>query len=119
MTSARKNGAGTPARRQYGRAKLPGALWIVRHRSRHYGVVKQRVARKGEGKSGGFRTIVLFRRGSNAFFVYGFAKSDRDNIDRKELKAFRKLADQMLGMTDKALDASLGNGTITEIIYHD
>lgn len=45
------------------------------------GVIKQRIARKGQGKSGGFRSIVVFRMGERAFFVYGFAKSDRDNID--------------------------------------
>jgi hypothetical protein len=44
------------------------------------GVIKQRLARQGQGRSGGWRSIVLFRRGDRAFFVYGFAKSDRDNI---------------------------------------
>ena len=38
------------------------------------GVIKQRIARPGGGKSGGFRTIVLFRSGARAFFVHGFAK---------------------------------------------
>ena len=56
------------------------------------GVIKQRVARKGGGRSGGFRTIVLFRRGELAFFVYGFAKSDRANLRRDELATFRLLA---------------------------
>ena len=46
-------------------------------------VYKMRVARSGEGKSSGFRVIVLFRRGERTFFVYGFSKSDRDNIDQK------------------------------------
>ena len=41
------------------------------------GVIKQRIARRGRGRSGGFRTIVVFRRGERAFFVHGFAKSDR------------------------------------------
>ena len=49
------------------------------------GVIKQRLARQGQGKSGGFRSIILFRRREMAFFVYGFAKNDRDNIDRREL----------------------------------
>ena len=38
------------------------------------GVIKQRIARPNEGKSGGYRSIILFRRGERAFFVYGFAK---------------------------------------------
>lgn len=82
------------------------------------GVIKQRLAREGQGKSGGFRSIVLFRRGEKAFFVYGFAKNDRDNIKRDELKAFRKLADEMVTLDDKALAAAMKNGTITEIMCH-
>lgn len=82
------------------------------------GVVKMRLARKGQGKSGGFRAIVLFRRGARAFFVYGFAKSDRDNIRQDELRAFRKLAGEMLALDDKALAAATKNGTITEIDCH-
>jgi hypothetical protein len=79
------------------------------------GVIKQRLAREGQGKSGGFRSIVLFRRGWMAFFAYGFAKNDRDNIDRQELRAFRLLAAEMLAMDDAALGAALRNGAIMEI----
>ncbi len=82
------------------------------------GVIKQRLAREGQGKSGGFRSVVLFRRAEKAFFVYGFAKNDRANIKRDELMAFRKLADQMLGYDDQALAAAMKNGTITEIRCH-
>ena len=45
------------------------------------GVIKQRLARPGQGKSGGFRSLILFRRGARAFFVCGFAKNTQDNID--------------------------------------
>jgi hypothetical protein len=82
------------------------------------GVIKQRLARQGQGKSGAFRSIVLFSRGSMAFFAYGFAKSDRENIEQDELKAFRKLAQEMLALNDKALAAAIKNGTITEIRCH-
>ena len=44
------------------------------------GVIKQRVARPGEGKSSGFRVIVFFRHKERAFFVHGFAKNEKDNI---------------------------------------
>ena len=83
------------------------------------GVIKQRLARKGQGKSGGYRSIVLFRRAERAFFVYGFAKSDQDNIRQNELQAFRKLASEMLALDDKALAAAVSNGTITEVIYNE
>jgi len=82
------------------------------------GVIKQRVARRGQGRSGGFRTIILFRRGARAFFVYGFAKSDRDNIRRDELRAFRRLADEMLGLGDAQLAATIANGTLKEVRCH-
>ena len=80
------------------------------------GVIKQRLARKGQGKSGGYRSIVLFRRAERAFFVYGFAKGDRANIQRNELQAFRKLASEMLVLDNKELRAAMRNGTITEVI---
>ena len=50
------------------------------------GVFKQRVARKGEGKSAGFRTILFCKAGRHIFFLYGFAKSERANVSPKELK---------------------------------
>ena len=83
------------------------------------GVIKQRLARKGQGKSGGYRSIVLFRRAERAFFVYGFAKSDQDNIPRNELQAFRTLASEMLAFDDEALAAAVESGTITEVTYNE
>lgn len=80
------------------------------------GVIKQRLRRDGAGKSGGFRSIVLYRRGELVFFVYGFAKNERDNITKGELKAFRKLADTMLALDHFSLAAAVKNGTITEIM---
>ena len=70
------------------------------------GVIKQRIARKGGGRSGGFRTIVLFRRRELAFFVYGFAKSDRENLRWNELETFRLLADEYLALDRKGLAAA-------------
>ncbi len=56
------------------------------------GVIKQRIARPGQGRSKGFRTIILFRRGAMAFFVYGFSKSQRTNIDINEEEQFKEAA---------------------------
>ena len=81
-------------------------------------VLKQRIARTGQGKSGGFRTIILFRKGELAFFVYGFAKSERENIRPDELKAFRKLAQEMLRYGTTDLAAAMKNETLKEIKFH-
>lgn len=83
------------------------------------GVIKQRLARRGQGKSGGFRAVLLFRRGERLFFVYGFAKNVRDNLRRDELTAFRLLAEQMLGMGEASLQAALSNRTIAEVVCDD
>ena len=79
------------------------------------GVIKQRIARPGQGRSGGVRALVLFRRGERAFFVHGFAKSAREDLRRDELKALRELADEMFGQDARGLDAMLANGTISEV----
>ncbi|MGZ8236264.1 MAG: type II toxin-antitoxin system RelE/ParE family toxin [Methylobacter sp.] len=80
------------------------------------GVIKQRVARSGGGKSGGFRTLILFRIGSLAFFVHGFAKNERANIDDDELVALRNLAEVMLHYDEAALSLALANKTLIEVI---
>ena len=80
------------------------------------GVIKQRLPREGQGRSGGYRSIVLFRQGKRAIFVYGFAKNQRETIGRPELKAFRHLAKVMLSFDDRALKAAMANGTICEVM---
>ena len=79
------------------------------------GVIKQRVARPGQGKSGGYRTIILFRRGTRAIFAFGFAKKDRDNLDRAELAAFRKAAELFLGFNQTEVAAMIESGAWLEV----
>ena len=55
---------------------------------------------------------------AESFFVYGFAKSDKDNLQRDELKAFRRLARELLPLDDDALAAAMNNATIMEIKYN-
>lgn len=81
------------------------------------GVIKQRIARKGQGKSGGFRSVILFRQGERAFFVYAFAKSDRDNIDQSELSTYKIAAAVYLNYTDDELALFLKQGTLMEISH--
>ena len=79
------------------------------------GVIKQRIGRKGAGRSGGFRTIILFRRGQLAFFVHGFAKSQRENLRQDELRAFRLLARQYLALGREGLAAVEAVGAIIKV----
>jgi hypothetical protein len=79
------------------------------------GVYKRRVARAGAGKSGGYRVIVFFKYRHHVFFMYGFAKSDRDNIEDDELRKFKRTAKHMLTMTDPQIEAELKIGKLVEI----
>ncbi len=79
------------------------------------GVIKQRIARPQEGKSGGYRTIILYREGEKAFFVYGFAKNVTENIDKADVRAFKKLARVMLSVTEQQVEILLEKGEIEEI----
>ncbi|MGC4024393.1 MAG: type II toxin-antitoxin system RelE/ParE family toxin [Mesorhizobium sp.] len=83
------------------------------------GVFKQRVAREGGGKSGGFRTIVVFRTGDHSFFVHGFAKNDKANVSAKELKALKQLADVLLGFSNEELRAAQAAGELIEVVRDD
>ena len=82
------------------------------------GVIKQRVARDGEGASSGYRTVILFRRGQIAVFVYGFAKKERDNIRRDELMAYRSYARQTLALDDDGIRHAIAQGKLIEV-HHD
>ncbi len=78
-------------------------------------VVKKRAALAGRGKSGGVRTLVAFKRGDKAFFMYGFAKNVRTNIKDTELKALRLMAAQLLSYSNAGLAKALRAGELIEI----
>jgi hypothetical protein len=79
------------------------------------GVFKQRLRRQGQGKSGGFRTIVLLRRETVFMFAYGFAKNERDNIERNELVKFRKLAKEVFQYEKEDIDRLVNANALEEI----
>jgi hypothetical protein len=84
------------------------------------GVIKQRIARPGQGKSKGYRTIIFFRRDeiagrTRAFFVYGFAKSQRANLDEFEDEQFKEAAKHVLALTERQLEERLIRGDFVEV----
>jgi hypothetical protein len=78
-------------------------------------VYKQRIPRPGEGKAGGYRVIVFFRSGDKTFFQYGFPKSERANISKKELRYYKEMAKDYLSMPEDRLKAALKAGKFIEI----
>jgi hypothetical protein len=79
------------------------------------GVIKQRIAHAGEGKSGGSRAIILFRFKGRAVFVYGFEKKDLGNIKSSELDAFRELADVILGYSEEEIAKRVTDGALIQL----
>ncbi len=79
------------------------------------GLIKQRVARSGQGRSGGYRTIIAYRGRNRAVFLYGFAKSERENIERDELISFRTAADYWLSANATEICIGLEDRAIQEV----
>jgi hypothetical protein len=79
------------------------------------GVIKQRIARAGQGKSKGYRTIIFFRRGERALLVYGFAKSQVANVDGGETRRFKEAAKIVLTLTEEQLAVGLERGDFVEV----
>ncbi len=63
------------------------------------GLYKVRTSKAGKGKSGGFRTIVVYREEYISIFVLGFSKTDKGNLNNEELKFFKKLSKDLLSIT--------------------
>ena len=80
------------------------------------GLIKQRVARSGGGKRGGYRTVLAFRRGHRAVFLYGFAKSRRANIDDDEIDVLRRRGSELLSAAESELDDMIADDRLAEVI---
>ena len=79
------------------------------------GLIKQRLAREGGGKSGGYRTILIFRSGGRAIFVFAFAKRAKANLSAAELKVYRKAASIMLELGDNQMRMEVEAGRLVEV----
>jgi len=82
------------------------------------GVIKQRVARQGQGRRGGYRTLIAYRFGDFAVFLFGFAKSDRDNIGTDELDDLQAIASQWLS-DERKIGKDVAAGILIEVKHDD
>ena len=81
------------------------------------GLIKQRVARLGKGRSGGYRMVLAYRRKDRAAFLLAFSKNEQDNITANELKSTREIAARLLGMNAAELQRAVVKGEIEEVPY--
>src|ERR1700710_2278633 len=75
------------------------------------GLIKQRVARPGQGKRGGFRMLIAFRS-DLAIFLFGFAKNERENIDGDQLKTLREVVATWFAADEKTIAQALADGIL-------
>lgn len=81
------------------------------------GIIKQRVARTRQGRSGGYRLLIAYRSGSRAVFLYGFAKNERDNIETDELETLREIGEAWLEAKKERLEQVIKEGLLKEVNY--
>ena len=79
------------------------------------GLLKKRIARPGQGKRGGFRTLVATNKGNRWIFVFGFPKNERSNIDKDEEEALKKLAAHLLSLTVQEIDKAQRADELMEV----
>ncbi len=79
------------------------------------GLIKQRVAREGKGRSGGYRMMVAYRAQGRAVFLYAFAKNERDNIDPDELLSLREIAEDWLAADADKIALAVEDGALQEV----
>lgn len=78
-------------------------------------VIKQRIARQGKGRSGGYRTLIAFRSGTRAVFLYGFAKNERENIDASELATLKEIAAAWMAADEGKIAKAIADGVLQEL----
>ena len=79
------------------------------------GIIKQRVARPGQGRSGGYRMLIAYRAGDRAVFLYGFAKRERENIGPDELQTLREIGAGWLDADDKRIAVAMKEKALQEV----
>lgn len=79
------------------------------------GLIKQRVARQGKGRSGGYRMIVAYRAKNRAIFLFGFAKSEMENVAENQLAVARDIARKLLAADDKEIARSIADRELLEV----
>ena len=81
------------------------------------GLIKQRIARDGEGKSGGYRGIIAFKSETRSIFVFAFPKSEKENLTKIEVREYKKAAAIYLNMTEAQIALAIEKKELIEVEY--
>jgi hypothetical protein len=80
------------------------------------GLIKQRVARRGQGRSGGYRMLVAYRAEGRAVFLYGFAKNERENIGPDDLVSLRDICASWLAADADGIKRAIEADELQEVV---
>jgi hypothetical protein len=78
-------------------------------------IYKKRIRFEGQGKSGGGRTIICYKKKDRAIFIHGFAKNEKSNLSKKELNALKELAKILLALSSEKITVAIKNGDFVEV----
>ena len=81
------------------------------------GLYKKRIARPGQGKRDGYRTLVAFKQDDRAVFLFGFAKNDKENIEEQQLSSLKRLAKDYLSASMIMINKAIKEGRLIEVKY--
>jgi len=84
-----------------------------------HGLIKQRVARPGEGRRSGYRTVVAYRLGERAVFLFGFAKSDQANLSMADVRDLKDYGALLLALDTRGIEAMIARRELTEVAYDE
>ncbi len=82
-------------------------------------VIKQRIARAGQGRSGGYRVLIAFRAAHRAVLMLGFAKNERDNISPDELESLKRATALWLTADPAKIDRAIDERVLVEVNYEN
>jgi hypothetical protein len=68
---------------------------------------------------GGYRALIAYRRGVMATFLYGFAKSERENVEPDELQTAQEIARGWMEASAEQLARSMTEGLIQKVEYEE
>jgi hypothetical protein len=76
---------------------------------------KIRLSRENEGKSGGYRSLLAYKKDESAIFLYAFAKNEKDNLGKDELSLLKKLAGDLISLDSEEIKRQIKLGNLVEL----
>ncbi len=78
---------------------------------------KKRIALKGHGKRGGARSIIAYQVSDKAFFIFGYAKNEKEDMTNEERKVAKAFASELLAYSAEQLNKLVKDGILIEVSY--